>query len=97
MPKFRKKPIVVEARQINHSTGKEIADWCGGEWVLAVGRGDQGEDLSHVAVPTLEGVMRQEVYGWIIKGVKGEFYPCKPDIFKATYEPVEEQPGQKLS
>ena len=42
-----------------------------------------------VAIPTLEGTMRAEIGDWIIRGVKGEFYPCKPDIFEATYEPAD--------
>ncbi len=43
-----------------------------------------------VEIPTLEGVMKASPGDWIITGVKGEKYPCKPDIFKATYEPVED-------
>lgn len=41
-------------------------------------------------IPTLEGTMRAGVGDWIIRGIKGELYPCKDDIFRATYEPVEE-------
>ena len=44
---------------------------------------------AHIAIDTLEGVMRASAGDWIIRGVQGEFYPCKPDIFAATYEPVE--------
>jgi len=44
---------------------------------------------SGIEIATLEGVMRADVGDWIIRGVAGEFYPCKPDIFAATYEPVE--------
>lgn len=44
-------------------------------------------------IPTLEGELYASVNDWIIRGVKGEFYPCKPDIFAATYEPVEEGDG----
>ncbi len=48
-------------------------------------------------IETLEGTMRAEIGDWIIRGVKGELYPCKPDIFTATYEPVDssERPGLK--
>lgn len=46
------------------------------------------EGPGHLTIATLEGVMRAEVGDWIIRGVKGELYPCKPDIFAATYEPV---------
>jgi hypothetical protein len=80
MPKFRKKPVVIEAFQW---TGKERPqDWP--EWatkVVLLG----GRDL---AVETLEGTMHADLGDWIIRGVKGEQYPCKPDIFYATYEPV---------
>jgi hypothetical protein len=88
MAHFRKKPIVIEAAQVTNATGPKLAEWCGGRWCSLVGRGDRGEDLSHVAISTLEGMMRADLGDYIIKGVKGEFYPCKPDIFDATYEPA---------
>lgn len=76
--KFRKKPVVVEAQQwyqgIKPIAGSVIHD-------------GNGTPL-HVEIKTLEGVMVANHGDWIIKGVKGEFYPCKPDIFEATYEPV---------
>jgi hypothetical protein len=83
---FRKKPVVIEARQLVRHEGESIAHWCGGQWLSLYGRGDKGEDISHVLIPTLEGTMRADLGDWIIKGVRGEFYPCKPDIFTATYE-----------
>ena len=86
--KFRKKPVVIEARQLSRESGPELAAWCGGGWCSLYGRGDRGEDISHIAIKTLEGWMRAELGDWIIKGVAGEFYPCKPDIFAATYEAV---------
>lgn len=89
MSKFRKKPIVIEARQLSRESGPELAAWCGGLWLSLYGRGDRGEDISHVSIQTLEGAMRADLGDWIIKGVKGEFYPCKPDIFAATHEAVE--------
>lgn len=46
-------------------------------------------ELGEIDIPTLEGTHRASLGDWIIKGVKGEFYPCKPDIFALTYEPVE--------
>lgn len=86
MAKFRKKPVVIEARQIstrNYDEACAVVRWCGGRAV--------GEDVgprAMVAIETLEGTMIAEDGDWIIRGVKGEFYPCKPDIFAATYEPV---------
>ena len=80
MAKYRKKPVVVEAEQITERmrTGLEPLPRC-------VGRSMSGGKLS---IATLEGIMTVEVGDWIIKGVKGEFYPCKPDIFEQTYEEV---------
>jgi len=77
--RFRKKPVVVEARQ-----------WTGClDDVAHVPAGILKFD-THGAlfIKTLEGAMVVNVDDWIIRGVKGEFYPCKPDIFEATYEPV---------
>jgi hypothetical protein len=83
MAKFRKKPVVIDAWPIR---GGE-AD---GDLAQAVvdGKLRYCEDGS-VLIDTLEGVMQGFVGDWIIRGVKGEFYPCKPDIFAATYEPAE--------
>jgi hypothetical protein len=61
---------------------KKISEWCGG----------QPDNENGIAIKTLEGVMRGDMGDWIIKGVKGEFYPCKPDIFEATYESVASEP-----
>lgn len=76
--KFRKKPVVVDAVQFNGNFA-EIEKFCGGDAELRGGR---------LCVATLEGPLFASNGDWIIKGVKGEFYPCKPDIFAATYEPV---------
>ncbi len=78
--KFRKKPVVIEAWQ-NIIDGGKMPDWVMDE----VSDTDNGALL----IPTLEGTMRADVGDWIIKGVKGEVYPCKPDIFAATYDPTE--------
>lgn len=51
-------------------------------------KGEDVEDFATIDIDTLEGTMETRQGDWIIKGVKGEFYPCKPDIFEATYEPV---------
>lgn len=88
MPLFRKKAVEIEAQQLARRNGPAVAAWCNGTWTSLYGRGDRGEDLSHVTISTLEGVMRADIGDWIIRGVKGEFYPCKPDIFDATYDAV---------
>jgi len=93
MPMFRKKPVVIEAIQWDgsiHSADK-IEAWSAGK-TRCQGRCDGGVNISTLKVgiyiATLEGEMRADPGDWIIKGVKGEFYPCKPDIFAKTYEPV---------
>lgn len=79
--KFRKKPVVIEAIQfIDNFT--EIKEFCGDN---VVGRGDDC-----IVIQTLEGDMCANKMDWIIKGVNGEFYPCKPDIFEKTYEKYED-------
>lgn len=90
--KFRKKPVVIEAFQ-----------WTGGPdqtedpiWIVdAIKSGDvvlddAGTNQVTMQILTLEGVMSATPGDFIIQGVKGEIYPCKPDIFAATYEQVEE-------
>ncbi len=79
--KFRKKPVVVEAVRYDKNE-LEIAAWMGSDCDGAY-TSDDG-----FVIPTLEGRMLASHGDWIIKGVKGEFYPCKPDIFEATYEAV---------
>lgn len=80
--KFRKKPVVIEAVQWTGDNVDEVLEFVGGE--LPVVRDEK------IFISTLEGVMRGDIGDWIIRGVKGELYPCKPDVFEATYEAVEE-------
>lgn len=78
---YRKRPVVVEVMgPLTSDNLKEITKWCGGY--------NSYIPLS-VGIPTLEGVMITNPGDYVIRGVRGEFYPCKPDIFAATYEPVE--------
>lgn len=89
MPMFRKRPVEVEARLFDGlKSGCEIWDWANGPISLASEKDSDGERIPVLEIETLEGVMTASVGDWIIKGVKGEFYPCKPDIFAATYEPL---------
>lgn len=77
--KYRKKPVEIEAIQyVSDFDSKELTKFCP---ILKVIAGD-------LIIPTLEGNMYVSLGDWIIKGVKGEFYPCKPDIFEMTYEPA---------
>lgn len=85
MASFRKKPVMVEAVQFRGpSNAIAVARWVG-EHAHVGCRETLGDQ---VVINTLEGVMRASPGDWIIKGVEGEFYPCKPDIFAATYEPA---------
>jgi len=82
--RFRKKPVVVEAWQWDgYSAAPNRPHWLQGPNVTA----DHNEET--LLISTLEGRMTASRGDWIIRGVKGELYPCKPDVFEATYEPVE--------
>jgi hypothetical protein len=85
MPRYRKRPVEVEAMRLIAHNGANVAAWCDG--TLATAATDPDQPV--VAISTLEGTMVADVGDWVICGVAGEFYPCKPDIFEATYEPVE--------
>lgn len=81
MAKFRKKPIVIEAVRWTGRNKKTISKFlkCKHEfWEIA----------QTIDITTLEGIVTASSGDWVIKGVKGEFYPCKPDIFEQTYELV---------
>lgn len=86
--KFRKKPIEIEAMHIGTHSMLEVARWCGGRIQTSAKASDPRDVASWLEIPTLEGVMRASRGDWVIRGVKGEFYPCKPDIFEETYEPA---------
>ena len=94
MAKYRKKPVVIEAYQWNNRRDNlEDAP----EWLKKAHALDRAEMRSffvpmgsqYAEIVTLEGRMRANPGDWIIQGVKGELYPCKPDIFEATYQPVD--------
>lgn len=80
---YRKKPVTIHAMQYTGTLANmaEIAVFMGDE-VIA--------NNDKIEIPTLEGVMTASVGDYIIKGVRGEFYPCKPDIFEETYYEVED-------
>lgn len=82
MKKYRKKPVVIEAIQLEYSTKSQdnIIEWSGNK----IRKGLDGG----LVIPTLEGDMVANTGDYIIKGVNGEFYPCKPDIFEKTYDEV---------
>ena len=77
MEKFRKKPVTISAIQWYGANATTILDWIGE---------DAYQEGSSLFIQTLEGVHEASLGDWIIQGVNGEFYPCKPDIFDKTYE-----------
>ena len=89
--KYRKKPVVIEAFQLpeqgnrNENNMDDFHRWSEDNGFNYDSDRDEG-----LVVHTLEGDHRANPSDWIIKGVKGEFYPCKPDIFEQTYEKVED-------
>ena len=88
--KFRKKPVVIEAVQWTGTNADEVLGFTlGRASVRDESFQKVGSSERVLVIETLEGDMRAEPMDWIICGVKGEFYPCKPDIFEATYEPAE--------
>ena len=82
--KFRKKPIVIEAVQHEGNNLEEIEEFFGEHQELNI------DNTGRILINTLEGEMAANLKDWIIKGINGEFYPCKPDIFEKTYESVKD-------
>lgn len=80
MAKFRKRPVEIEAIQYDGFQTGALHEFCGDNFLEPV----NGKPFIH----TLEGDMTISPGDWIIKGVNGEYYPCKPDIFEKTYEPI---------
>lgn len=100
MAKYRKKPVVIEAIQWTGSNEEEIKNFagisakfkylsCSGNGYMLTTEKPSDEHTVSLEIATLEGNMTAKEGDYIIKGVNGEFYPCKPDIFKQTYEEVE--------
>ncbi len=90
MPKFRKKPVVIEAVEYQ-DIGTEWPLWASEafrEGVLYFETLSRTPTEPALCIETLEGTMTVGLGDFVIQGVKGEIYPCKPDIFAATYEPV---------
>jgi hypothetical protein len=97
MPKFRKKPVVIEAVEMTAERMANNADWP--EWLNEAWNRDRasegafysfrdGEGGRSFYIETLEGKHHVSPGDWVIRGIKGELYPCKPDIFAMTYDPV---------
>jgi hypothetical protein len=88
--KYRKRPVVIDAirftasgRGVIRRTNREAVEEFVGKTLLV-----SADHMGCLGIETMEGTMWASHGDWIIKGVQGEFYPCKPDIFEATYEPA---------
>lgn len=90
MTKYRKKPVVIEAHELTRNYVEQVVAWVGLGNIDEYGLGEFQEDACYIDIKTKEGIMEAEEGDYIIRGVKGEFYPSKPDIFEMTYELVEE-------
>lgn len=77
--RFRKRPVEIEAVQLTEGNIIDVAQWCGGH----------SSSPSRLTIPTLEGAMTAIDGDWVIRGVQGEFYSCRADIFRATYGTVD--------
>ena len=87
--KYRKKPVIIEAMILERRCAEMVVEFIGESNIPEYNLGEFAEDACYIEIKTLEGTMTASEGDFIIKGVQGEFYPCKPDIFKQTYEPVE--------
>lgn len=88
--KYRKKPVVIEAWEFTKKALERTDSWLRGqkrEYLHLVSQ--YGGEVLYIEIDTLEGRMRADLGDFIIQGVNGEFYPCKPDIFHKTYEVIE--------
>lgn len=93
MAKYRKKPVVIEALKWTGKNLKEIQEFCTYSKYEDVEIGFNAPPMTEkrLIIITLEGLMNADKGDFIIKGVKGEFYPCKPDIFELTYELIKDK------
>lgn len=93
--KYRKKPVVIEAMQWDGSNHRGMFDFLDGSFRSHMATNGTNFYIDHakvaggLVIKTLEGEHLASIGDYIIKGVKGEFYPCKPDIFEQTYEKAE--------
>jgi hypothetical protein len=84
--KYRKKPVTIEALQWNGNNKDEIKCFCGESCVFIIVNANKVKIKETLQIVTLEGTMEASLGDYIIKGIKGEYYPCKEEIFNLTYE-----------
>lgn len=90
--RYRKRPVEVQAVRWLGSNLAEVLALVDFDALPADDVHVKCPPLGTLAIPTLEGTMTAQLGDWVIRGVKGELYPCKPDIFEVTYEPVPDDP-----
>ena len=88
MPVYKKKPVKVEAVQFTGENHDDIIKFTGGQAIVGL---PTGEGTECITIPTLEGPMVANPGDFVICGIAGEFYPCKPDIFENSYDLIEEE------
>lgn len=94
MSRWRRKPVVVDAWQFMPAEQSEqLPPWIDPRWFCEDprahgGRLVAGPGTPHMLIPTAAGALRADLTDWIIRGVKGDIYPCKADVFIASYEPA---------
>jgi hypothetical protein len=88
MTQYRKKPVVIDAMQFTGKNAADVIEWVGPKASSILSYSHAGE-VEEVEIETLEGTMHASPGDWIIRGIKGEYYPIKPGIFAATYEAAE--------
>ncbi len=94
--KYRKKPVVIEAIQWTRENEEQLAEWLYANDTefnvrYTLKNDNKKSIIDEIKIKTLEGTMEATYGDYIIKGVNGEFYPCKPDIFEKTYEEVKDK------
>ena len=89
MEKYRKKPVVIDAVQLTMANRQSISNIIAAAgYIIRHATKPPMRAITGIVIETLEGDMTADFGDWIIKGVQGEFYPCKPEIFEKTYEKV---------
>ena len=96
MKQYRKKPVTIEAVQFDGLNPTEMMDFAGENCEVEIYDNQVTPPIASIVIHTLEGDMKVSNGDYIIKGVKGEFYPCKPDIFEQTYESAKTQKQPKV-
>ena len=95
---YRKKPIIIEAIKWTGLNVEEVKQFCKDNAKLCINDSSWKVNVAapkaELTIKTLEGDMKASIGDYIIKGINGEFYPCKPDIFEKTYEIVEENKNE---